>query len=491
VARPKPLPDPTRYTPCQRCNQAYQTVAWWQGQPICNYCYLAGKRTTGRCIRCRHVGICPGLTPTGELLCRKCSGIRLNVDCVQCGEEAELYRAGHCWRCELATQVDQLLSDPATGTINAQLAPMAFALKSMTRPNSGVTWLRNQRVRSILLQLAQSPTIDQSLLNGLPPSRPTTHIRALLAEHGIADAKVDYRDRFDTWSSDKLTEVDDPASQLVVRSYLRWHLAHKLDGGCSEGRFLASKQAVTVAVDFLNWLAGQSVPFTEVSQSDVDCYIAEGPETRRLLTRFLPWAIKSYRLPKLDITPHRRDTTREKTADEQIEQLKRLFAHPDMTAEDRLMAALILVFGQPAHKVVALQWKDITIHHGAQAITLGKHPVILEHPLDGLVIAVSKSVANRQTAANAVTSWVFPGYLAGSHLTANHVRIRLKKLGFPPRSTRIGTWQSITQTTPPPVLADALGLNPQTAIRHARRGSGQYGAYIADRIHTDTSNPQQ
>lgn len=28
----------------------------------------------------------------------------------------------------------------------------------------------------------------------------------------------------------------------------------------------------------------------DVSQAEVDCYIAEGPETRRLLTRFLPWA---------------------------------------------------------------------------------------------------------------------------------------------------------------------------------------------------------
>jgi integrase len=238
-------------------------------------------------------------------------------------------------------------------------------------------------------------------------------------------------------------------------------------------------------VSFINWLAAQSILFANVSQTDVDRYIAEGPETRRLLTRFLPWATKSYRLAKLEITPHRRDTTREKTVDEQIEQLQHLFAHPDMTAEDRLMAALILVFGQPTHKVVALQWKDITIHDGAQAITLGKHPVVLEHPLDELVVAVSQSVANRQTAANAVTAWVFPGYRPRSHLNANHVRIRLKKLGFPSRSTRIGTWQTITQTTPPPVLADALGLNPQTAIRHARRGSGQYGAYVADRIHAD------
>ena len=27
LARPKPLPDPTKYNPCQRCHQAYPTVA--------------------------------------------------------------------------------------------------------------------------------------------------------------------------------------------------------------------------------------------------------------------------------------------------------------------------------------------------------------------------------------------------------------------------------------------------------------------------------
>jgi hypothetical protein len=153
-----------------------------------------------------------------------------------------------------------------------------------------------------------------------------------------------------------------------------------------------------------------------------------------------------------------------------------------MTPQDRLAAALILVFGQPTHKVIALQWSDITTDDGALAIVLGKHPVVLEHPLDELVTAVRNSPTNRQTAANATSHWVFPGYLPGSHLNANHIRQRLKTLGFPSLSTRIGTWQTITQTTPPPVLADALALHPQTAIRHAQRGSGQYGAYVADRL---------
>jgi hypothetical protein len=312
VARPKPPPDPTQYADCERCGQAYKTVAWWQDTQICAYCYLAGKRTTGRCVQCGHIGICPGRTDAGQYLCRACSGIQLNVDCVLCGDEAELYRAGHCWRCELALQVDQLLTDPTTGSISKQLEPLASALKTMTRPNSGVTWLRNKQVRSTLQQIAQAATIDQSVLNRLPRSRHTAHIRALLAEHGIADARVDYRERFDAWSVDKLSELSDPASQLVIRSYLRWQISHKLDGSCTEGRFLASKQAVTVAVDFLNWLAHQTVSFTDVSQTEVERYISEGPETRRLLIRFLPWATKSYRLGKLEIAPHRRDTTRGK-----------------------------------------------------------------------------------------------------------------------------------------------------------------------------------
>lgn len=66
-------------------------------------------------------------------------------------------------------------------------------------------------------------------------------------------------------------------------------------------------------------------------------------------------------------------------------------------------------------------------------------------------------------------------------VTIRHLRLRLKTLGFPSLTTRLGTWQTITQTAPPPVLADALGIHPQTAIQHALRGSSQFGAYVAER----------
>lgn len=165
---------------------------------------------------------------------------------------------------------------------------------------------------------------------------------------------------------------------------------------------------------------------------------------------------------------------------EQVEQLTRLFANDELTPRDRLAAALIVMFGQPTHKVAALRWEQI-IREETCTITLGKHPIVLESPLDQLVAEVADATTNRQTAAHSESVWVFPGYQPGNHLNEGHLRRRLKALGFPSLTTRLGTWQTITQTTPPPVLADALGIHSQTAIQHALRGSSQFGAYVAAR----------
>ncbi|WP_288438763.1 hypothetical protein [uncultured Gordonia sp.] len=480
MARPKPAPEPDRYEPCERCGQAYLTAAWWQDTPICCYCYNQAKRLVGQCVECGHSGIVPGRTTAGHYLCRTCSGIRLNVDCVECGAEAELYRHGHCWRCELAHQVDELLTNPHTGTINSQLVGLAEALKQMPRPNSGVTWLRNPTVRTILQEIAAVDAVDQQLLNSLPVNRSAVHIRALLDEHGIAGARVDFRTRFTTWADSKLATLTSPDNQLVMRSYIQWHLSRRFDDNCTNGTFLAAKQGVTVAIDFLNFLDVLQVPIRDIDQSQVDTFIATGSETNRLLNRFLPWAIKTYRLPPLTISPHRRGTTRALTETEQVEQLTKLFANEQLTPRDRLAATLIVVFGQATHKVAALRWDQID-RDGTCTITLGTHPITLESPLDQLVVEVAESTTNRQTAAHSASVWVFPGYQPGNHLGESHLRLRLKALGFPSLATRLGTWQTITQTAPPPVLADALGIHPQTAIQHALRGSSQFGAYVAER----------
>ena len=138
MSRPRKAEDPIRWpVPCNRCGQHHQTVARWPDGGVCGYCYQQAKRTRGICA-CGHEGVLPGLIDN-QPACRRCSGIRLNVDCRTCGAEDELHSGGRCWTCVLGNVVDDLLTDPATGAIANDLIPLAAALKSMKRANSGLT----------------------------------------------------------------------------------------------------------------------------------------------------------------------------------------------------------------------------------------------------------------------------------------------------------------------------------------------------------------
>lgn len=91
---------------------------------------LPAGQTHPRHVRLRTPRCAPGRVE-GQPSCRQCSGVRLNVDCRSCGAEEELYGDGRCWPYVLATTVDRLLTNPTTGEIARELAPMAQALKSM------------------------------------------------------------------------------------------------------------------------------------------------------------------------------------------------------------------------------------------------------------------------------------------------------------------------------------------------------------------------
>ena len=170
MARPRKPEDPQRWeVPCDRCGEHRECVVTWHGRGVCGYCYQAAKRTRGVC-PCGHDGVLPGII-NGQPACRKCTGIKLNVDCVECGAEEELYAQGRCWRCVLGATVDRLLTNPETGVVTDELKPFATALKSMKRANSGLTWINQEHVTVFLTELARTPLVSHDVIDQLPRSR--------------------------------------------------------------------------------------------------------------------------------------------------------------------------------------------------------------------------------------------------------------------------------------------------------------------------------
>jgi hypothetical protein len=72
----------------------------------------------------------------------------LNVDCVSCGDEAELYSGRRCQRCLLGATAQRLLTHPDTGVLAPQLQVIVDALAAMKRPNSNLTRIRQSHARA-------------------------------------------------------------------------------------------------------------------------------------------------------------------------------------------------------------------------------------------------------------------------------------------------------------------------------------------------------
>lgn len=305
----------------------YEPVANWPDGSICGYCYQAAKRTTGIC-SCGHEGVLPGIVDDRPA-CRRCSGIRLNVDCVGCGAETELYTGGRCQRCVLEETAQWLLSDHDTGLIAPQLQVIVNALTAMHRPNSGLVWIRQPHVQSVLRELARHPMLSHEVLDQLPPGRTTNYMRSLLVEHNALPSRDERLARFQTWASTAQKRITTEEHRKILARFVRWGLEKRLRSmnPVTDSAFLRAKQTVTVTIEFCNWLASEhDTTVDRLAQAHIDLWQSTGPTTREHILRFIRWAIKAKLVASdLEVTPHRRGTAPRMSTEQQSASLNRLF----------------------------------------------------------------------------------------------------------------------------------------------------------------------
>jgi hypothetical protein len=82
-----------------------------------------------------------------------------------------------------------------------------------------------------------------------------------------------------------------------------------------------------------------------------------------------------------------------------------------------------------------------------------------------------------------------PGQLASEHRSYRRLVRVLHQLGIPARANRLAAWRELARQAPPAILADALGVSPGTAIRHAFLSGANWSAHAARR-HAPTSNDE-
>jgi hypothetical protein len=452
---------------------------------VCEHCVYRAKNTIGACVACGHEGVVPGVDDAGRPLCRSCSGITLHVDCLRCGFEGWLCAGELCSRCWLSDKVDALLQGPQ-GTTPVVLQPLADAIKNMRHANSGVTWLRNRAASGLLRQIALGEVdLSHEALDVLPASRTVEYIRALLVQHGALPRRDERLATYRRWLDTKLAAVEGSEQRRLIQAFGRWHVIPHLrqqaeQEGVTPNSFLRAKQSTTVAIGLLAWLAARERTVADWTQHDLDTWFSAGPSTRKHSLPFIYWAIKTHRARPLQV-PAWEARTHPKLGDEQrLQALRRLLLNDEIHLRWRVAGCIVLLYGQPADRIVELSLDRLSApEEGPVRVRLATDWVDVPEPLATLVRAHLSDRPNMQTAANKDCEWLFPGSMPGRPMNVDGLVTNLRQVGVPVMATKTGAWQQLVREGPPTVLAEALGISPVTAMRHAQRAGADWLRYAA------------
>lgn len=143
---------------------------------------------------------------------------------------------------------------------------------------------------------------------------------------------------------------------------------------------------------------------------------------------------------------------------------RRLVAEPRIEPDDRVAAALVVLYAPRLTRIVALTIDDIHHADGHTTIDLAGHRIDLAEPFARL----ARQLPHRRL-AGAVdqfpTRWLFPARSADRHMTVNSLGDRLRRLGIEPRTTRLAALTQLASEIPPAILADAIGITARAAAQ--------------------------
>jgi hypothetical protein len=323
-------------------------------------------------------------------------------------------------------------------------------------------------------------------LHAAPSWRTAAYLRDLLMTCGVLPAIDKQLAHYETWLHRRLAELVDADSPhlRVLRQFAVWYQLPRLRAKATtrpltpSHRQFASDQ-FTQAHRFLGWLQQREHSLAQATQADLDAWHAtHNDHQRRCLRAFLRWAMRAGHLPRLALPPLPVRRAAPLTQHRRLELLGRLLTDEDRPLRSRVAACLMLLFAQPATRIVRLTIDDITRAADGQVfIRFGEPPTPVPEPFATLLLQATAERDNLQTATNPGARWLFPGRRAGQPLHASHLSQLVRDLGIPALAGRTAALRQLVLQVPAPVVAQALGYHHNTTTRVASEAGTPWVRY--------------
>ncbi|MFD9375154.1 hypothetical protein ACFWBH_06375 [Streptomyces sp. NPDC059999] len=459
------------------------------GMPRCDTC----SRTRRRCIGCGKDKYVAARTEDGHL-CETCwekNPVSFN-SCRLCGTVEHLHSYGRCHSCVRDRQLLDLLSHD--GAIRPELEPVRQVL-AVGGAKAGLKMLHRDNTRTILRAFADGTCpLTHDGLDGLLPNKSVAFFRAALVTAGILPPRDERLANLERWITKTTETLVDDGDRKLVRRFATWHHLRRLrrEAGL---RPLTSAQVTSVradirpAVALLAWLRHHGTSLGLCTQAHLDEWLADGTSTRYTARGFVEWCRKNHHIGKKVEIPSRKKLSHVQPTDDsdRWKIARHLIDDDSLAIEDRFAGLLVLLYAQPLTVISQLPATSVTIEGKTTSLILGKKPLLLPEPLDKIAQQlVARRRGHSTMGITADSPWLFPGALAGRHLSDFHLGTRLKKLGIRSRPGRTAALMDLSTQLPAAVLTELLGISPETATAWTQSGGhwARYAAEVQKRPHT-------
>lgn len=479
---------------CTDCGEQRPVAARSASGPLCMRCYRHPERMCGGCGRIRRIKL---RARNGQPdLCGTCYQAPVLV-CGVCGAEAlcrttTADRSPICFRCQLARRLDELLADPS-GQISAPLTRLREAILAIDDPRTALSWLSRSPSIELLAAMAagQQPlahaTLDAAAGNRRGQAFAIEHLRQLLVACGALPERDRHLARLELALQQLVTAAHADDRELL-RTYATWWLLHRLRRKAEHGHpteFAAHRvrEQTADAARFLAWLREHDKTLSSATQADLDRWWSIRPQARRRLPGFLRWAQSRGLLADVDaVYAPAGDPTSFVGDDHRWDIARRMLADDAVETRDRVAALLLLLYAQPAARIVRLTRASLQVDDREVRLRLGTDHVVLPPPLSDLIQRLPEQMpAGMARDLVADDLWLFPGRRPGQPMSAATMSMRLRNLGIEPRAARNTALLQLGAELPSLVLADLLGIHINTAERWNAAAGARWTNYAATR----------